>query len=333
MPTPAQPHVRLITTGGTIAGWATDASQQHRYQAGALSGAALLEALPAGAQLPLPVQLLELARINSKDADTAFWVQLVQTVQSALLDSAVAGIAITHGTDTLEETAFLLAEMWPQPVKPIVLVSAMRPASHPEADGPANLLAALQLAADTRTAEQGVVACIAGLAWRAAQLQKIHGHTSPAFISRAACERQAHTGAAGADGVYAAGVWQWQPGPVLEAGKAVYAAEDLRADTIWPEVEIVHSYAASSAYALQAMLTAHRRDGALDGLILAGTGFGTLHQGLEPVLSQLQAEGVQLVLATQCLGSVRNTVPDGWLCWPGLSPRQARVRLMLQLLA
>ena len=163
----------LLTTGGTIAGWAAQADAQTHYQAGALAGQALLAGLPP-AVAHLPVLVDDFARINSKDADSRFWWQLYQRLQAHLADDAVAAVVITHGTDTLEETAFFLSEVLPLPLaKSVVLVAAMRPASHPQADGPQNLADALQLAA----LQPGVEVHLSGCARSCAA-----AHTAPVTL-------------------------------------------------------------------------------------------------------------------------------------------------------
>ena len=118
----------------------------------------------------MPVVVDDFARINSKDADGRFWWQLYQRVQQHLADSAVAALVITHGTDTLEESAFFLYEVLPQPLpKPIIMVAAMRPASHPQSDGPQNLSDALRLAQDVSCAQRGVLVLCGGLVYAASQ--------------------------------------------------------------------------------------------------------------------------------------------------------------------
>lgn len=210
----------LLTTGGTIAGWAAQADAQAHYQAGALAGKALLAQLPPAA-VALPVVVDDFARINSKDADSRFWWQLYQRLQQHLADDGVAAIVITHGTDTLEETAFFLHEVLPQPLpKPVLLVCAMRPASHPQADGPQNLADALCLAQDASCAQRGVLVLCGGLVYAAGQLQKWHGSFVQPFVQRQAVQDALAVGAAAAWGQIIAGQVQWQ-------GKEAHFSDDF----------------------------------------------------------------------------------------------------------
>ena len=200
----------LLTTGGTIAGWAAQADAQAHYQAGALAGQALLAGLPPDVA-GLPVVVDDFARINSKDADAGFWYRLYLRVQHYLADSSVAAIVVTHGTDTLEETAFFLSEVLPQPLpKPLIMVAAMRPASHRQADGPKNLADALRLAQDASCGQRGVLVICGGLVYAAGQLQKWHGSDIQPFVQRQAVQDALAVGAAAAWGVFMVGQVQWQ---------------------------------------------------------------------------------------------------------------------------
>ncbi len=327
----------LLTTGGTIAGWAAQADAQAHYQAGALAGQALLAGLPPTvAHLPGVVD--DFARINSKDADSRFWWQLYQRLQAHLADDAVAAVVITHGTDTLEETAFFLSEVLPLPLaKPVVLVAAMRPASHPQADGPQNLADALQLAQDASCAQRGVLVLCGGLVYAASQLQKWHGSFVQPFVQRQAVQDALAAGEPAAWGSIAAGQVQWH-------GDTLHFSDNFWQKTVQnlpeqlsklnllascPRVEIITSHAGSSALLVQALLTQHATH-PLYGLVVAGTGCGTVHQDLKLALQQAQAQGLQVVRASQCLGTVIAPPDDAFICWPNLSPRQARLRLILQ---
>ena len=332
----------LLTTGGTIAGWAAQADAQAHYQAGALAGQALLAGLPPDVA-SLPVLVDDFARINSKDADGRFWWQLYQRVQQHLADSAVAAIVITHGTDTLEESAFFLHEVLPQPLpKPIIMVAAMRPASHPQADGPQNLADALRLAQNASAAQRGVLVTCGGLVYAAGQLQKWHGSAVQPFVQRQAVQSALAVGAAAAWGQIdrtEAGVGQvayslemghfldrfWQK-TALNLPEQLSKLQD--ANTC-PRVEIITSHAGSSGLLRQALL-AQRAIHPLYGVDPAGTGCGTIHQDLKQALQQVQSQGLQVVRASQCLGTVTVPPDDAFICWPDLSPRQARVRLLLQ---
>ncbi len=309
----------VLGTGGTIAGLAQGATAG-RYRAAQKPVDELLAgvAVPAG----LTLQLEQVAQIDSKDMDLAIWQSLLRACQSHLDRAEVQGLVITHGTDTLEETAWLLQALL-APRKPVVLTCAMRPADAPDADGPRNLADALAVAVDPGAS--GVLAVCAGRILGAQEVQKVHSARLDAFGS----------GEAGDIGRVQAGQVQWlrdrAPGRPLAALDAVLAAP------AWPRVEIVLSHAAACGATVDVLLDpqAAARHGApaVQGLVLAGTGAGTLHREIEAAARRAQAAGVHVVRSTRCA--------DGWLQpradeeFPALplSPVKARLALMLNLLA
>jgi L-asparaginase len=128
--------VVVLGTGGTIAGTAASATDSVGYRAAQLGVGTLVAAVPALAGLPLQAE--QVAQIDSKDAGPALWLALLTALRRHLQDPAVQGVVVTHGTDTLEETAYLLQRVLPGG-RPVVLTAAMRPASALQPDGPQNL--------------------------------------------------------------------------------------------------------------------------------------------------------------------------------------------------
>ena len=126
----------VLATGGTIASRAADALDNVGYRSAQLGVDDLLRVLPGG--VPLAVEGEQVAQLDSKDMDHATWQQLLRRVAHHLARPQVQGLVITHGTDTLEETAWLLQRVL-APRKPVVLTAAMRPATSLQADGPQNL--------------------------------------------------------------------------------------------------------------------------------------------------------------------------------------------------
>ena len=137
------PVVVVLGTGGTIAGTASSSSDNLGYTAAQLSAADLIRAIPALSAFNLDVE--QVAQLDSKDMSFSVWRALALRCAHHLGRAEVEGIVITHGTDTLEETAWLLQRVL-APAKPVVLVAAMRPASSVAADGPQNLLDAVAVA-------------------------------------------------------------------------------------------------------------------------------------------------------------------------------------------
>jgi L-asparaginase len=135
--------VVILGTGGTIAGTAASATDVVGYTAAQRGVEELVAAVPALATQAIECE--QVAQLDSKDMDHATWQRLAQRAAHHLARPEVAGVVVTHGTDTLEETAYFLHRVL-MPAKPLVLTAAMRPATALSADGPANLADAVTLA-------------------------------------------------------------------------------------------------------------------------------------------------------------------------------------------
>jgi len=303
-------RVVIIATGGTIAGTASRAAEALDYRAAQLSIGELLGGIPSLAGRSIDTE--QLAMIDSKDMDHAVWRTLVPRVQWHLARPDVAGIVVTHGTDTLEETAYLLQRTL-APVKPVVLTAAMRPATSVQADGPQNLLDAITLA--TEHGACGVLAVLAGRVHAALDVRKIHTYRLDAFGS----------GDAGPLAVIEAGrlrrFREWPRGSAL-------GAELLQSDP-WPRVEIVTSHAGADGLLVDTLVAL-----GVDGIVAAGTGNGSLHHALEAALRRAMAQGVAVRCTTRVPeGLVRLTAADALPVSLAASPQQARIELLLELLA
>ena len=303
----------ILGTGGTIAGQALSASDNIGYTAAQVGIDQLLSALPALLDAG-PVITEQVAQLDSKDMSFAVWARLALRVRHFLARDDVQGIVITHGTDTLEETAYFLQAAC-QPAKPVVLTCAMRPATALLRDGPQNILDAAVVA--RHPGARGVVAVCAGTAHTARDVQKVHSYKLDAFSS----------GDAGALGHVEEGrlrlLRDW---PEAKAAPALSAIENV---AHWPRVEIVMNYAGASAALVEALVAQ-----GVQGLVVAATGNGTVHADLQAGLLKAQAAGVKVVRATRCaegrvLPLPGDAIPDS----QGLSPVKARVALMLDLLA
>ena len=165
-------RIALVTTGGTIAGQAADDLDVTGYTAGALSFEELLAAVPSLATLAAIVPEALFA-IDSKDATPAHWLLLARRVDELLADPAIDAVVITHGTDTMEESAYFLHLTLPIG-KPVVFTGAMRPATALSADGPMNLHQAVAVAASGITAQLGVVVVMNSEIHAARDVSKTH---------------------------------------------------------------------------------------------------------------------------------------------------------------
>lgn len=146
-------NIVVLATGGTIAG-AGEAGEDIGYKSGVLSAELLLDAIPE-VESVANVTFEQVCNVNSDDITSGIWLELAERIRTLSEDASVDGIVVTHGTDTMEETAFFL-DLVLNTSKPVVITGAMRPATAAEPDGPANLLLAIQTAAGS--APRGVLA-------------------------------------------------------------------------------------------------------------------------------------------------------------------------------
>jgi L-asparaginase len=305
----------VLGTGGTIAGTADDPNDHVGYRAGALDVQTLLARLPAVDRTLLVSE--QVAQVDSKDMDFAVWQRLARRSAQWLSQPDVVGLVITHGTDTLEETAFFLHSVLP-PGKPVVLTCAMRPATALSPDGPQNLADALTVAGTPGA--HGVMAVCAGAVHAAVDVSKVHPLRLDAFSS----------GDAGPVGHVEGGALRLhRPWPQGGADWARLAARIERSSDAWPRVQIVMNHAGADGSIVRALL-AH----GVDGIVAAGTGNGTLSEPLQLALLEARAAGVSVLRATRCAaGAVLPHQAQALPAAPGLSPVKARVAMLLDLLA
>jgi L-asparaginase len=254
--------------------------------------------------------------------DAATLARLAQRVAELLDEEAVQGVVITHGTDTLEETAFLLEAMGPWS-KPVVLTCAMLPANAPDADGPGNLKDALNWASLTQHCAVFVVC--AGKVHLSQEVQKLTTEKVDAFTSGPqACFASKQDG-------------QWHEHRDLAPLRHFQKPSLTYALTLqkWPRVEMVTNHALNDGAVVRALLaTSGSEDTPLAGIVLAGTGMGTASQGLEQALQKALDLGVRVWLSSRCLlGLAHAQAQTTWGVVSPLSAAKARTALCLSLMA
>ncbi|MEO6002615.1 MAG: asparaginase [Opitutus sp.] len=311
------PHVRVLATGGTIAG-AQVGDASRGYHAAALSIEALIAAVPQLATLA-HLEVEQVAAIGSQDMDETVWLELAARVQAALATPTVAGVVITHGTDTMEETAFFL-NLVVHSAKPVVLVGAMRPATAISADGPMNLFNAIAVAADPQAAGRGVLVVANDEIHFAREVTKTNTTQVGTF-------RATHRGLAG----------------LVNAGRLHLYAPPVRRHTLGsafssaplpslPRVEIVYAYAGMSRDSIDAAVRSGAR-----GVVIAGVGDGNLNAAALAAAAEAAQAGIAVVRSSRTGGGVveRNIEVDddrlGFIAADELNPQKARVLLMLGL--
>jgi L-asparaginase len=303
--------VVVLGTGGTIAGTAASSEDNLGYRAATVGVEALLAAVPALRDVPLQAE--QVAQLDSKDMDFVTWQRLAQRTAAHLARPEVAGVVITHGTDTLEETAYFLGRVL-MAQKPVVLTAAMRPATSLQADGPQNLFDAVSLA--RQPGVQGVLVLMQGQVLDGLDVRKQHTYRLDAF-------------AAGDAGLLA----HWEAGQLRQhrawpAGAGLGLACIGRDPSVWPRVEIVLNHAGADGRLVDALLQQ-----GLQGLVLAGTGNGTLSLGLEAAALRAQAAGVQVLRASRCAAGLVQGIDSPLPSAGALSAVQARVELLLRCLS
>lgn len=304
--------VVILGTGGTIAGTATDVADNVGYSAAQLGVQALVAAVPPLAGLPIECE--QVAQVDSKDMSHALWLKLAQRVSHHLARPEVAGIVITHGTDTLEETAYFLHRLL-APAKPVVLTAAMRPATALLSDGPQNLLDAVTVAREPGA--HGVLAVLAGRVFAGCEVRKLQSYRLDAFDA----------GEAGAIARVEEGKLRrfraWPQGQAV--GLAALRGDAQR----WPWVVLLTSHAGADGVMVQALVEA-----GVKGIVVAGTGNGSVHEALEADLRHAAGQGIRVVRVSRCAhGGVVGRGGSELPALPELSAPQARIELMLELLA
>jgi L-asparaginase len=303
--------VVILGTGGTIAGTAASVADNVGYSAAQLGVRSLVAAVPPLAGWPIECE--QLAQVDSKDMSHALWLRLAHRIAVHLRRSEVAGIVITHGTDTLEETAYFLHRVL-APAKPVVLTAAMRPATSLLADGPQNLLDAVTVAREPGAC--GVLAVLAGRVFAGCEVRKVQSYRLDALDA----------GEAGPTALVEEGRVRrfraWPQGQALGLDMLPDAGR-------WPWVVLLTSHAGADGAMVEALAEA-----GVQGIVVAGTGNGSVHEALETALRRAVGRGIRVVRVSRCAhGGMVGRAALELPALPELGAPQARIELMLELLA
>lgn len=313
-----RPNVYILATGGTIAGTGSSATGTS-YTAGQVAIGELLSAVP---QIEDVANITgeQIVKIGSQDMMDEVWLKLANYLNQLLQRSDVDGVVITHGTDTMEETAFFL-NLTVKSNKPIVLTGAMRPSTSLSADGPLNLYNAVVTAAAPASIGKGVVIVMNGA------ILSAHGATKTSTISVQAFQ-DLNAGALGY--VFNGQAYYNQTTDKLHTTQSVF---DVSGVTKLPRVGIIYSYSNVESEAINALINSGYK-----GIIHAGVGNGNIHKNIFNELTLARQKGVLVVRSSRVPSGPTTTdaeVDDNaykFVASQELNPQKARILLMLSLL-
>ncbi|MBV1839714.1 L-asparaginase 2 [Photobacterium ganghwense] len=311
------PNIKILATGGTIAG-AGQSATESSYTSGQVGVESLIQAVPEMTKIA-DVSGEQVVNIGSQDMNDEVWLKLAKHVNELLARDDVDGVVITHGTDTMEETAYFL-DLTIKSNKPVVLVGAMRPSTAMSADGPVNLYNAVVTAADKDSAGRGVLVAMNDTVFDARDVTKTNTTAVDTF-------RSPNMGALGY--IHNSDVSYQRSPERKHTSETVFDVTKL--DKL-PKVGIVYNYANASALPVKAMVEAN-----FDGIVSAGVGNGNMYHTVFDELAKASKDGVMVVRSARS-GAGSTTldaeVDDkkyGFVASGTLNPQKARILLMLSL--
>jgi L-asparaginase len=312
------PNVVVIATGGTIAGSGANTTTTLGYKAATVPVQALIDAVPELKKIAT-VRGEQLFQIASQNMTNDHWLKLAKRVNELLQQSDVDGIVITHGTDTLEETAYFL-NLVSKSDKPVVLVGAMRPSTALSADGPINLYNATLLAGSKEAVGKGVLVCLNDQINAARDVIKTNTSTADTFKSP-------ELGVLGY--IQGARVAFYR----LPARKHTANSEfDLTGLDKLPTVEIAYGFENVSRTTVDALAAS-----GVDGIVYAGVGDGNPSELTEQALADARSKGILIVRSARAGNGIvarNNEVNDDkrdFVVSDTLNPQKARILLTVAL--
>jgi L-asparaginase len=311
------PTVVVLATGGTIAG-AAESDVQAGYTSGQVGVEQLLAAVPQAKKLAV-LRGEQISNIGSQDMNDEVWLKLARRINELAAMPDVSGVVITHGTDTIEETAYFL-NLVLKTRKPVVLTAAMRPSTALSADGPLNFYNAVAVAANAEAAGRGVLVVVNDWIHGASSLTKTSTTAVQTFLSPVW----------GLIGTVAYGEIEFYRGPV---GRHTETSEfSLDQVTALPRVDIIMAHENMDGALIDAAVAAGAH-----GVVIAGVGNGNLTKAALDALAAQAKKGVVCVRSSRVTtGRVgRNVEVDddglGLVASLGLNPQKSRVLLRLAL--
>ena len=312
------PNVVVLATGGTIAG-AASSDVQAGYSSGQVGVQQLLAAVPQAKKLA-HLTGEQISNIGSQDMNDEVWLKLATRINAILAKPDVSAVVITHGTDTIEETAYFL-NLVVKSRKPVVLTASMRPSTALSADGPLNFYNAVGVAANPKASGRGVMVAVNDWIHGASSLTKTSTTAVQTFLSPLS----------GLIGTVAYGDVEWYRGPV---GKNTNESEfSVDENTVLPRVDIIMANENMDGALINAAVAAGAK-----GIVIAGVGNGNMTKAALDALAEVAKKGVVCVrwsrVTTGQVGRNVEVNDDkmGFVASLGHNPQKARVLLRLALL-
>lgn len=307
--------IAIVATGGTIAGTGKQ-GKTVAYRAGEMNVDEIIQSIPMIQDIA-NIKEYQLMNIDSNEMNPQRWIELSRIINEIVQDEYIDGVVVTHGTDTLDETAYFLT-LTIHSAKPVVMTGAMRPATATSADGPYNLYQAVCLATHEEAHHQGVMGLFSNTIYSGRDIQKVNNYKIDAFDQKA-------FGCLG----------------YMQDHEVYFFSKTFKTHTLnslfskssyhdLPSVGIVYFYAGASCQLLYDMAKNHH------GIILTGSGSGNYSEEWLSAINDLSSQGIIFV---RCSRVAQGIVFDDDIfdphhyCISGntLTPQKARVLLMLAL--
>jgi L-asparaginase len=311
-------NIVILATGGTIAGAAASGTQS-AYTSGAVTIDAMLKAVP-GIEKLANIKGEQISNVGSQDMSFDIMLKLAKRINELLATPGVDGIVITHGTDTMEETAYFL-NLTVKSDKPVVLVGSMRPSTAVSADGPLNLYNAVGVAADPKASGKGVMVAMNDHIHAAHSLTKTSTTAIQTFMSPLR----------GLAGVSAYGKNDWYTNPPWK--HTTQSQFDVSNVTVLPRVDIIFADVDMPPDLIDASVNAGAK-----GIVIAGVGNGNMPKAAIEAAGRAAKKGVVVVRSSRVATGLvdRNVeVNDdeyGFIASDELNPQKSRILLSLALL-
>src|SRR3954453_104267 len=314
----SKPNVVILATGGTIASAAATGTQSG-YTSGAVGIDSMVKGVP-GIEKLATIKGEQISNVGSQDISFDIMLKVARRINELLRTPGVDGIVVTHGTDTMEETAYFL-NLVVKSDKPVVLVGSMRPSTAVSADGPLNLYNAVGVAADPRARGRGVLVLMNDWIHAAHSLTKTSTTAVQTFMSP--LRGLVGVAAYGQNDFYSSPVWKHTTGSEF----------DVTGVTRLPRVDVIFACADMSPD----LIDAAAANGA-KGIVIAGVGNGNMNKASLDAAARAAKKGVVVVRSSRVpTGTVGRNVEVnddelGLIASDELNPQKARILLSLALL-